>query len=49
MKRIIDKKELRVSWQLDHWYEKWLFVFGVGYGFLYAVAFIIGFIGGIIS
>jgi hypothetical protein len=47
MKRIVDKEEMRVHWQLSAWYEKTAYVLGVVTLALYALAFLIGIITGI--
>lgn len=48
MKRIVDHKELRVYWQLNHWYEKAIYVFGVIYTAIIVFSFFIGFIAGLV-
>jgi hypothetical protein len=44
MKRIINKEELRVEWNLDKWYEKCVYVFGWIYTILVMIGFIVGFV-----
>jgi hypothetical protein len=49
MKRIIDKEELRVYWQLGKWYEKTAYVIGVLTTGYLALCFIAGVLIGIAS
>jgi hypothetical protein len=44
MRRIVDKEEMRVNWQLNRWYEKTVYVFGLIYTVLLVLAFIAGFV-----
>jgi len=44
MKRIVDKEEMRVYWQLGAWYEKTIYVLGVIYTVLAVGAFVVGFV-----
>lgn len=46
MRRIVDNEELKVVWGLDTWYEKTMFVLGVGYTLILIIAFIAGFVSG---
>jgi hypothetical protein len=49
MKRVVNKEELRVYWQLGAWYEKWIYVLGMVYTILLILAFIVGFIAGVLE
>jgi hypothetical protein len=49
MKTQVNPEELRREWVIEHWYEKVLFVLGVGYGLLFILLFMIGFIEGLMG
>jgi len=49
MKTQINKEEMRKEWVIEHWYEKVLFVLGVGYGLLFIALFTVGFIEGLMG
>lgn len=44
MKRVVNKEELRVYWQLEKWYEKASCVVGVLFSLLVMFSFIVGFV-----
>lgn len=44
MRRVVDKEELRVSWQLTNWAEKFIFIVGCIFGSLFMLGLFIGFI-----
>lgn len=44
MKRIVDKEELRVYWQLNNWAEKTVYVFGLVMGIFTVIAFVAAFL-----
>lgn len=49
MKRIVDKEELRVHWQLTGWYEKTIYVVGFITTVVLVVSFVTGFISGLLG
>jgi hypothetical protein len=49
MKRVVNKDELKVYWQLGTWYEKTFYVVGLVFTIVGALSFLVGFIDGLLS
>ena len=44
MKHIYNNKEGKHEWIINTWYEKTMYILGVGYTILLAFAFLVGFV-----